>query len=453
MLFALMGALIIVPLSLTMPQKMGSQILKRDVEIVRGLSREIQEPLLLDNKLALSLLLEERLQTFGDAIYIFVRGHDGTIIASTFKKGFPRGLININRGLIQTGTYNVQKTGEEAHGIEELIVDGKKAYDIAVPLLAGELGSLHVGVSLESRKAEVAEFTRINYYLAAIVIGGLAAGILVFALLGVFLSNRITTLKDFATKIGNGDLNGIINISTNDELGSLAASLNKMAEDLKGKIEVIKNLSYLEERRRIAIEFHDGLAQDVVDVIKRLELCQRLLPVDPRRVSGELTTLEANARNILDKTRDAISAFKSPREHDFSLLDSLSDYIKDYKQQTNINVKLNVCKDVKDIPIDKLEQIFYIIKEALTNIKNHSRAKNAELTLVNTEGELIVTIKDDGKGFDVNAIELDGAGHGKLGLIGMRQRANFLEGTLVIRSQPGQGTEISVNIPLEEKAD
>jgi signal transduction histidine kinase len=429
--------LIYIPLSNILPRKITSQILTRDAKIADYIADEAKEYLLINDTLALSLLLHENLDRLEDAQYLFVQAPDGDITSHTFRDGFPQGLLALNT--------NVQFP----YKIKEFSSDGRRVYDIAIPLLRGELGNLHLGVSLVSRKAEIADFTRINNYVATIIFIGLGAGILIFMFLGIFFSNRIIKLKDFATKIGNGDLDSRIDIKTDDEIGSLANSFNEMVRNLKEKIEKIKKLSYLEERSRIAIEFHDGLAQDLANIIKRLELCEKLFKIEPQRALEEMKVLRENIRDILNRTRQLMFDLKSPRDTDFNLSTNVTNYIKDYQKQNQANVRLNISGPVDNITPDRAQSIFYIIREALTNVKKHSLAKNVELSLeANNSRGLTINIKDDGKGFEIIDAQLSDPTALKLGLISMRQRTNSLGGVLAIDSKPSQGTRISVNIPL-----
>ena len=436
-LFIFIGMLIYIPLSNILPRKITSQILTRDVKIADYIANEAKEYLLINDTLALSLLLHENLDRLEDAQYLFVQAPDGDITSHTFRDGFPQGLLALNT--------NVQFP----YKIKEFSSDGRRVYDIAIPLLRGELGNLHLGVSLVSRKAEIANFTRINNYVATIIFIGLGAGILIFMFLGIFFSNRIIKLKDFATKIGNGDLDSRIDIKTDDEIGSLANSFNEMVRNLKEKIGKIKKLSYLEERSRIAIEFHDGLAQDLANIIKRLELCEKLFKIEPQRALEEMKVLRENIRDILNRTRQLMFDLKSPRDTDFNLSTNVTNYIKDYQKQSQANVKLNIRGPVDNITPDRAQSIFYIIREALTNVKKHSLAKNVELSLeANNSHGLTIDIKDDGEGFDINDAELFDPKCIRLGLVSMRQRVSSLGGTLVIDSRPNQGTRVSVNIPI-----
>lgn len=447
LLFCSIGAFIYFSLSIILPQKLSDQILKRDIKIAQYLSREVQEPILVNNKLALRLLLEDRLESIGDSIYIFIRGRDESIIASTFQKGFPKGLMHINEKISE-----LQKPVEDIYSVQEFFADGKRVYDIATPLLKGELGSLHMGVSLESSKTEIATFSKIKYYVAIVIFIGLGAGVLIFALLGIFLSNRIIKVKNFATRIGQGDLDGNIDIKTDDEIGALARAFNEMAINLKEKIQEVNRLNIIKERDRIAFDLHDGCAQNIASIIKRLELCEKLFERDPSRGFKELRALKENTREILNDTRKVIFDLKLPEDANFDLLNNLKGFILNYQEESDIKVKLNITGSVNGVSADKSKQIFYIIEETLNNVKRHSLANNVELNLqCNEQNGLTIDIKDDGRGFDIDQVELSARERGRWGLASMRQRAVSLGGSLIINSKSGKGTEVSIKIPIKEK--
>jgi signal transduction histidine kinase len=439
-----MGAFIYLTLSVILPQRISSQILKRDIKIAQYLSREVQEQLLVNNKLALRLLLEDRLESSGDIIYIFIRARDESIITSTFQKGFPKGLVHINEKISK-----LQEPGADRYSLQEFLVDGKKGYDIAIPLLKGELGSLHVGVSLESSKTEIAAFSQIKYYVAMVIFIGLGVGILIFMILGVLLSNRVIKLKNFATRIGQGNLDVNIDMEANDEIGALAIAFNEMAIRLKEKIQEVSRLNIIKERDRIAFDLHDGCAQNIASIIKRLELCEKLFKRDPARAFEELRVLKENTRVALNKTRKVIFDLKLPEDANFDLSNNLKSLIMNYQEENDIKVQLRIAESLDGLSVEKSKQIFYIIEEALNNVKRHSFAHNVELNLrFNELNGLTINIKDDGRGFDFERVSESTRKRGKWGLISMRQRAVSLGGDLIIDSKPDAGTEVRVKIPI-----
>jgi len=213
--------------------------------------------------------------------------------------------------------------------------------------------------------------------------------------------------------------------------------------------EKIKHLTVLEERNRIAIDLHDCCAQDLADIIKRLELCEKLFKIEPGKAIEELRILKENTRNTLNRTREVIFELKSPEDTTFDLSKKLTSYIRDYETLSDIMVNLEMPDAINGIQPLKTRHIFYIITEALTNVKKHAQAKNVQLSLkLNGNNDLMIDIIDDGKGFDVKDEKLFGTDCGGWGIIGMRQRVAFLRGGLVIDSSPERGTRVSANIPL-----
>lgn len=436
-LFIFIGLSIYLPLSIILPEKITSQVLKRDAELAKFLSSETKNLMLLDDKIALSIVLHDNLNRLEDVQYLFVRDPEGNIVSHTFTKGFPKGLLSFN-------------PGASPHSIKGFLSNNRRLYDIAIPISEGELGTFHMGVSLESGKKDIAEITKVNHYVAIVILIGLGLGIIVFLIIGVLFSNQIIRLKNFASRIGDGDLDAKIDIKSKDEIGTLTAAFNEMAGHLKENIREIKRLNTVEERNRIALDLHDGCAQDLANIIKRIELSERLYKIDPAKAIEELTLLRETTKDLLNRTRHVIFDLKSPEETDFNLMDNLTHYLREYKKNNNIDVDLSISGSINSLANKK--SIFYIIREALNNVKKHSMAKNVELNLeANNGSNLNILIKDDGNGFDTGHTESPGSNFGKWGLVSMRQRASSLGGTCSIESMPRQGTRVSIKIPLGER--
>lgn len=197
------------------------------------------------------------------------------------------------------------------------------------------------------------------------------------------------------------------------------------------------------------MDLHDCCAQDMADIVKRLELCKKLFKTEPARGFKELKMLRHNTRGILDRTRQVIFKLRSHEYEKFDLYSKLISYIKDYEKANNMVVKLAVPHSVDGVSSAKGRSIFYLITEALINIKRHSQARNVKLSLeCDDRHNLRIYIKDDGKGFDIDAARLSSSRYGKWGIVGMRQRAASLGGTFAINSQLQKGTTISFKIPL-----
>jgi len=127
---------------------------------------------------------------------------------------------------------------------------------------------------------------------------------------------------------------------------------------------------------------------------------------------------------------------------------ALHSYVERLREAEEMNIHLKVEGLEERLPA-KLEEIcFSIIQEAISNVKRHANEKNVWLTAIRRGDEFQVAIKDDGKGFDLAEVEISYDRRGKLGLLNMRERAEMIRGRLSIESAPGEGTTITLDIPL-----
>src|SRR5438270_300354 len=136
---------------------------------------------------------------------------------------------------------------------------------------------------------------------------------------------------------------------------------------------------------------------------------------------------------------------------DLGLVPTLRKFIKEYGDRYGLATRFNVVGQERRLPGNTEGVLFRIIQEALTNVHKHARAKMAEVTMNLQPSRVSVTVKDDGQGFDVARTEANLHKNKNLGLLSMRERAELEKGTLEIRSQPGRGTEVKVEIALPKR--
>ena len=412
----------------------------KGISLSRSIAANSLVDVLTQNTLRLKKLVEDEKRLDTDIAYAFIIDSSGRILAHTFNQGFPVGLTKVNN-LIGGKEFNIQTLDTQLGFI----------YDIAVPILLEKslLGQVRIGI-LQNRIQKT--INAINLVFMGITLLIMVIGIFLAYKASSLITRPISKLVKATQSIQKGDFSTRIDVQTKDEIGLLASAFNDMSSHLNQMVREVERLTQYKERERIALDIHDGCAQDIANIIKRVELCEKLLKIDPSRVLAELEILTESARDALNKTRQVISDLKLPHETDFNLLDHLSSYIKNYQKENDISVKLDISGAIDNIPLDKTKPIFCIIREALNNIRKHAQANNVELRLeCNRNNELTVHIKDDGQGFDINEAELSASGFEKLGLVSMRQRATSLGGALAINSVSKQGTEVSVNIPFKRK--
>jgi two-component system sensor histidine kinase DegS len=204
-----------------------------------------------------------------------------------------------------------------------------------------------------------------------------------------------------------------------------------------------------EERRHLAREIHDGPAQLLNSVVLRIDVCQRLVDHDTDRLKHELTQLKDLVRLSIQDVRKIIFDLRPMALDDLGLVPALRQYMKDYQTRTGIETDFAFYgNDRRYNPAFEVA-LFRLCQEALTNVAKHAGATRVWVTVETTGGqEIKLTVKDDGVGFDPSAVKPEG--NSKFGLVGMRERAELLGGSMEIQSAPGRGTKLVFLFPLVE---
>ncbi len=206
-----------------------------------------------------------------------------------------------------------------------------------------------------------------------------------------------------------------------------------------------------EERMRIARDMHDGPAQSMANLVLQAEILERLLDRNPKQLVTELAEFKNSVRNALEETRQLIFDLRPMTLDDLGLIPTLRKFIKEYGDRYGLSTRFNVVGQERRLPGNMEGVLFRITQEALTNVHKHARAKMAEVTMNLQPTRITVVVKDDGQGFDVARTEANLHKNKNLGLLSMRERAELEKGTLEIRSQPGRGTEVKVEMPLGKR--
>lgn len=209
-----------------------------------------------------------------------------------------------------------------------------------------------------------------------------------------------------------------------------------------------------EERQRLARDIHDGPAQSMANIVLKSELCEKLLNRDIDKTRIELKNLKEIVRFTLKDIRKIIYDLRPMSLDDLGLIPTVQRYISNFIDNTNIAVQLKVIGESKDIAAVIKIATFRIIQEALNNIQKHSRADRVTVTIENLAEKINVLIIDDGVGFDntINACENHMIESG-FGIVGMRERAELLGGSIQIKSRLGNGTKVFLTIPIDRKDD
>lgn len=208
-----------------------------------------------------------------------------------------------------------------------------------------------------------------------------------------------------------------------------------------------------EERRRIAREIHDGLAQDLASLRFKTRLWHDLLDRDPDKMHAELDLLRKVLEKNIRDVRRSIFSLRPVALEGMSFCAALRQFVDEFSEQNQLRIDLHISGS-QDCLSRHLElMLFRIVQEALNNVGKYALAHRVwiELNLEAPGSMLLLRVRDDGVGFDPAQIDPDKAlRRGHLGLKHIQERVEGFNGTFCIRSQEGEGTELEVLLPLSE---
>jgi signal transduction histidine kinase/ligand-binding sensor domain-containing protein len=204
------------------------------------------------------------------------------------------------------------------------------------------------------------------------------------------------------------------------------------------------------ERKRIAAELHDGLGQNLL-VIKNRALLSLSAPEDRGRALEQMHEISSIASQTIDEVREIAHNLRPFQLDRLGLTKALGSIVRKLESSSDIEFAVEI--DPVDELFTKEEEInlYRVVQECLNNVVRHSGATCARLSVARDGRGVVVTISDNGRGFDVTA-RRDGptARAGGFGLIGISERARMLGGKEIIRSIPGEGTTVIIKIGLRE---
>jgi len=203
-----------------------------------------------------------------------------------------------------------------------------------------------------------------------------------------------------------------------------------------------------EERKHIARELHDETSQALTSLIVRLQVLEQAGSL--AEVQAYLEGLRTETAKTLAKVHDLALELRPRVLDDLGLVAALRHYFRDYESKFRLPVDFQVLGISSQRLPPQLETALYrMVQEALINVARHAQAQSVSVLLEKRGPSVVVTVEDDGRGFDVAQTMGSHLQKSNLGLYGMQERASLLGGTVTIESSPGTGTTVFVEIPLE----
>jgi PAS domain S-box-containing protein len=205
-----------------------------------------------------------------------------------------------------------------------------------------------------------------------------------------------------------------------------------------------------EERKRIARDLHDDTAQALIALSRRIETVREDLRHRPEDAEAMLEDL----KELTDRTVAGVRRFSRDLRpsllDDLGLVPALEWLVAENSRHRGVATHFTVQGHERRLPPEVELTCFRIAQEALNNVARHAQATEAAVELTFGVATARLTISDNGKGFSTPPAIADLAGTGRMGVMGMQERAALLGGTLTLRATPGEGTRVTATIPLTE---
>jgi signal transduction histidine kinase len=235
---------------------------------------------------------------------------------------------------------------------------------------------------------------------------------------------------------------GIVwDISESKRIELELASSREHLRELSAHLESVRE----EEKARIAREVHDELGQMLTVLKLETSMCElAYAQLDPG-LNERLNSMKRLIAQLFQLVRDVATALRPPIL-DAGIASAIEWQARRFEARTQIPCLVQVPENLPVLSDAKAIGLFRILQEALTNVMRHAQAHTVELTLALEGDELCLTVSDDGVGFVASSGRPT-----SFGVVGMRERVLIMGGQLSLESEPGEGTTLTVRVPLDEE--
>ena len=206
-----------------------------------------------------------------------------------------------------------------------------------------------------------------------------------------------------------------------------------------------------EERKKISRELHDVIAQTLTSINVRLANLKKEARTDTRGFDEKIELTQELVRQSVEIVHRFARELRPAVLDDLGLIPALHTFMKDFKQQTGIQVSLSAVAAVGQIHGEKRTMLYRVAQEALVNVARHAHATRADVKIRKLKDALCMKIADNGKGFEMQPGRPPKKSD-RLGLLGMRERVEMVGGSFSVASAPGKGTTVQVQVPLTNEA-
>lgn len=449
MLVLLSGLIIMLLARALVVRSMQAELRQHGLSIAQGVAEVCAGPMLCPDREGVDRLLRQLARRNPDMRYAFASDSSGHILAYLVDSDLAAEMADVYA--LDPLLSRAGSSGNERIWESQAIIRGDQ-----------EEGLVRVGMGEREMRITVSQLMRPLLGSLAVVMA-LSFGA-AFVLTWLF-TRPIVGLADATERMGQGDYSVRVRYQAQDEIGDLSQAFNRTAGQLAlAEVERSERQRqrqfYLqriiraqeEERRRVARELHDETGQALAALMVGLRTIEE-------------ATSEAEMRQRLDGLRAVLAgALAHVRQLAYDLRPAVLDdlglepALRRYAEQCQNRFGLQI--DVRTVGIDERRlspelktTLYRIVQEAIVNAARHAQCTRIGVLLQTQNGQIVAIVEDDGVGFDPAAVlepDMEGA---RLGLFGMRERAELVGGVLEVESAPGQGCAVYVRVPLEEERE
>ncbi|SPF44127.1 Signal transduction histidine kinase [Candidatus Desulfosporosinus infrequens] len=464
-IMVVMGLVTIVTINGVVKGTVRTSIEQNGIVLAETTSSNVADQYLDGKLLTVKSVLQNLLDSNRYLVYAYILNRDNGTVVDTFPQGFPAGLAQVDP--LPNGSTSVAQL---------LNVDGDLVRDTAVPLVRGlDSIELHIGLS---ESALLLPIARISWVTAVLTLIGIIVGSLAALLLSRLITSPLEKLTKQAERIGEGNLEGEIQLNSRDEVGNLARTFNWMTAHLKETIQTLQRrnqeLSLLsqtlgereellgklwqqvifaqeEERKRIARELHDETTQSLAAIMIGLKTAEEIMPNDLSKGLQFLEQLRNMAGHVVKELHNITYDLRPTVLDDLGLVPALRWYAETRLGARGVEFELEVTGINRRLPAEMETTLFRIGQEAISNTFKHAQASKVVLVITLVNNSIMMQIKDNGQGFANKEIGNTTNERARLGFLGMRERVGLLGGIIEINSQVGVGTIVTVKLELSQK--
>ena len=201
-----------------------------------------------------------------------------------------------------------------------------------------------------------------------------------------------------------------------------------------------------EERKRLARDLHDDVGQALTALKIQLESIAR--PGGELTARSRIEDIVDTVQHTLERVRQLSLSLRPPQLDDLGLVPALRSHLDRQARVAGLHAHFEAEDAPQELAPDAETACFRVAQEAINNVLRHARARNLWVRLFTAGGRLAISVRDDGRGFDLDSVRARAANGASLGLVGMEERMALAGGSFELRSSPGQGTVLLATFPL-----